>query len=400
MIQEVVGTQVGRYFLPAFGGVAFSNNEFRWSPRITREDGLVRLVPGLGTRAVDRLSDDYPVLFSPGQPGLRVKVTPEEQLRYAPKRVDLINLDANRFVTVLIGDLLKQYGSKYPMFKQVFSAVDADGLHPVGGFDWDGTTDNLVASFEGLAVEHPVPGPDAVAAAGAAREDRRPGGHRVRPRRHRSLPAAVPAAIGPGRLRRRSRSRRTSRPITWCSRRRGSCRTAACRTSRTSSSSIRSSTPRSAHEEALRDVARAVGRLNKLLPRRQFVLMGPGRWGSRGDIKLGVPVTYSDISNTALLIEIASRRDGSMPELSFGTHFFQDLVESAIRYLPLYPGEDGGLLNLAFLSAAANQFEALVPEYAHLGRAIRVIDVSAATGGQVLKVAMNADENEALGYLS
>ena len=46
--------------------------------------------------------------------------------------------------TVLIGDLLKQYGSKYPMFKQVFSAVDADGLHPVGGFDWDGTTDNLV----------------------------------------------------------------------------------------------------------------------------------------------------------------------------------------------------------------------------------------------------------------
>ena len=35
MIQEVVGTQVGRYYLPAFGGVAFSNNEFRWSPRIT-----------------------------------------------------------------------------------------------------------------------------------------------------------------------------------------------------------------------------------------------------------------------------------------------------------------------------------------------------------------------------
>ena len=53
-----------------------------------------------------------------------------------------------------------------------------------------------------------------------------------------------------------------------------------------------------------------------------------------------------------------------MPELSFGTHFFQDLVESAIRYLPLFPGEDGVVLNLAFLSAAANQFAALVPEYA------------------------------------
>lgn len=66
IIQEVVGKKVGHYFVPAFAGVAFSRNEFRWSPRIRREDGLVRMVPGLGTRAVDRLSDDYPVLFSSG----------------------------------------------------------------------------------------------------------------------------------------------------------------------------------------------------------------------------------------------------------------------------------------------------------------------------------------------
>jgi hypothetical protein len=152
--------------------------------------------------------------------------------------------------------------------------------------------------------------------------------------------------------------------------------------------------------EALRDVARAVGRLNRLLPKRQFVLMGPGRWGSRGDIKLGVPVTYSDISNTSLLIEIASRRDGSMPELSFGTHFFQDLVESAIRYLPLYPDEDGAALNRAFLTSAPSQLASLLPDYAHLAGAIRVIDVPAAAGGLVLKVAMNAEEDEALGYLA
>jgi hypothetical protein len=88
-----------------------------------------------------------------------------------------------------------------------------------------------------------------------------------------------------------------------------------------------------------------------------------------------------------------------VPELSFGTHFFQDLVESSIRYLPLYPGEDGGMLNREFLTGSASQFEALLPEYAHLARAIRVIDVAAVTGGPLLKVAMNADENEALGYL-
>ena len=87
----------------------------------------------------------------------------------------------------------------------------------------------------------------------------------------------------------------------------------------------------------MKEVGRAIGRLNKVLPKRCFILMGPGRWGSRGDIKLGVPVSYSDINNTAVLIEIARKKGNYLPDLSFGTHFFQDLVESAIRYLPLYP---------------------------------------------------------------
>ena len=61
--------------------------------------------------------------------------------------------------------------------------------------------------------------------------------------------------------------------------------------------------------------------------------------------KLGVSVTYSDINNTAVLMEIAARRGNSVPDLSFGTHFFQDLVEGDIRYIPLYP-DRGGQQNL------------------------------------------------------
>jgi len=399
MIQEVVGTQVGRYYLPAFGGVAFSSNEFRWSPRITRDDGLVRLVPGLGTRAVDRLSDDYPVLLAPGQPGLRVKVTPEELMRYSPRRIDLINLDANRFATVLIADLLKQYGSKYPMFKQVFSGCDRDGLHAVGGFDWDGNTDDLVATFEGLASGTPflaqmrsllrvlrekIGGPVDIEFAHDGTDF-----YLLQCRPQSAMDEAAPTPI--------PRDIPVERILF---------------TARRFVSNGR--VPDLTHVvfvdpdayaavgdlESLRNVGRAVGRLNKLLPKRQFVLMGPGRWGSRGDIKLGVPVTYSDISNTALLMEIASRRDGSMPELSFGTHFFQDLVESSIRYLPLYPDDAGVVFNRAFLRNAPNQFASLVPEYADLAETIRVIDVRAAAGGHVLRVLMNADQDKAIGYLA
>ncbi len=153
------------------------------------------------------------------------------------------------------------------------------------------------------------------------------------------------------------------------------------------------------HED-LTDVGRVVGRLNKLLTPREFTLIGPGRWGSRGDIKLGVRVTYSDINNTSLLIEVAARRGNYVPELSFGTHFFQDLVEAGIRYLPLFPGEPDVVFNDAFFSEAPNVLAELLPDAAHLASAVRVIDVPRATGGMVLRVLMNADAQQALGMLA
>jgi hypothetical protein len=151
--------------------------------------------------------------------------------------------------------------------------------------------------------------------------------------------------------------------------------------------------------QQLRNVGRAVGRLNQLLPKRQFILMGPGRWGSRGDIKLGVSVTYSDISNTAVLLEVARKKGKYVPELSFGTHFFQDLVEAGIRYLPLYPDDPGIEFNEDFFKRSENIFTDLVPEFASLGEVVRVIDVPKEADGLVLRVLMNADLEQAVGIL-
>jgi hypothetical protein len=147
-------------------------------------------------------------------------------------------------------------------------------------------------------------------------------------------------------------------------------------------------------------VGHAVSRLNKLLPKRQFILIGPGRWGSRGDIKLGVPVTYSDINNTAMLIEVARQCGNYLPELSFGTHFFQDLVEASIRYLPLYPDDPATAFNELFLTRSHNMLAGLLPEFAYLEDTLRVIDVPLQTGGLILRVLMNADLEQAVGFLS
>lgn len=127
--------------------------------------------------------------------------------------------------------------------------------------------------------------------------------------------------------------------------------------------------------------------------------MGPGRWGSRGDIKLGVKVSYSDISNTAALVEVARKKGSYLPDLSFGTHFFQDLVEAEIRYLPLYPDEEDVVFQEGFFSKSPNILAQVLPEFAYLEDTLKVIDIPAVTGGSVLRVLMNADLDEAVGIL-
>jgi hypothetical protein len=148
--------------------------------------------------------------------------------------------------------------------------------------------------------------------------------------------------------------------------------------------------------DELQTVGRAVARLNEFLPRRRFILMGPGRWGSRGDIKLGVNVTYSSINNTAMLIEVARKTGKYVPDLSFGTHFFQDLVEAGIRYLPLYPDEPGVVFNETFLRRARNLLPDIAPEFADLAEVVQVVDVPAEIDGKVVCLLMNAEIDEAV----
>ena len=398
LIQEVVGQTVGKYFLPACSGVAFSHNEFRWSARISRGDGLIRLVPGLGTRAVDRVADDYPVLIAPGQPNLRANITVEEVLRYSPKWVDVVNLETNSFETVGVKELLRSCGARYPQIRLLVSLIDHDRIEqPIGLVDFDKR--EVVFTFEGLIrktpfvsyvrelltllqdklsepvdIEFAYDGSDFYLLQ-----------FRAQSYSGDTAPVPIPQDL-PGERVLFSASRFVSN----------------------------GRVPEITHivyvdpegysqlpdEEAMRDVGRAVGRLNKLLPKRQFILMGPGRWGSRGDIKLGVPVTYSDINNSAMLIEVARQRGNYLPDLSFGTHFFQDLVEASIRYLPLYPDDPKNAFKEPFFRGSRSILEELLPEFAHLSDALRVVDVPREAGGLVLRVLMNADLDLAVAFLA
>ena len=71
---------------------------------------------------------------------------------------------------------------------------------------------------------------------------------------------------------------------------------------------------------------------------KHMLLMVPGRIGTSSP-ELGVPTTFSDISSFEAVCEMAESRAGYRPELSYGSHIFQDLVEAQILYMAVFPGE-------------------------------------------------------------
>jgi hypothetical protein len=101
-----------------------------------------------------------------------------------------------------------------------------------------------------------------------------------------------------------------------------------------------------------------------------------------------------------VLIEVARQKGGYIPDLSFGTHFFQDLVESNIRYLPLYPDDREVVFNEGFFRGAPNALPSLAPDFEALSDVLRVIDVPGASQGRVLRILMNGDLDEAVDLLA
>jgi hypothetical protein len=101
-----------------------------------------------------------------------------------------------------------------------------------------------------------------------------------------------------------------------------------------------------------------------------------------------------------MLVEVARKKGNYVPDLSFGTHFFQDLVEAGIRYLPLYPDEDDTIFNEEFLLKSPNALFELLPAYSNFSGTIHVIEVPEVSDGMVLRVLMNADLDQAVGMLS
>jgi len=398
LIQEVVGTKVGPYYLPMFGGVAFSRNEFRWSPRIRREDGVVRLVPGLGTRAVDRVGNDYPVLVSPNRPELQVNALVEEKIRYSPRYLDAINLETGAIETIDAVDLFKKYPDEYPNLDQVIS-INKDGrLVEPSGVLLDPDKEDMVVTFSNLfgktnflekikttlfILEEKIGTPVDVEFASDGENlyilQCRPQSQALDIER-KPIPKNIPES---------NKLFSSNKYIT----------TGQIENIEYIVYVVPEEYTNLESREKMQKVSHIINELNKKLPKRKFILMGPGRWGSKGDIKLGVPVNYGDINNTSLLVEIAKEKGDYVPELSFGTHFFQDLVEANIKYLPLYPDLKSNFFREELLTKTDNKLKEILPSQREYEDVVRVVKIADIIEDGTVSVIMDGEAGEALGFL-
>lgn len=349
LVQEIVGREHRNHlYYPIMSGVIFTKNYYPWSEKIKPEHGLVRLVYGLGTKAVGR---SYARVFSPSRPDIRPEgFFPEEIVRYSQKEFDVIDLNKRQFITVPVNKAIK-YDSNLRIVASTYTDRYISDI-----FGYPNENENIILTFDRVMKNNnviplipilkdvvinseriagmPMDLEFAVEIGKEGKSLCEPGFYIVqnRPlgvrREHRKI--VIPDinrgitlleshnVMGNGKI-------KNIRYIVYVS------------------PSI------FAYKDA-HEIAREVGRVNRALDGKNYVLIGPGRWATTHP-DLGVPVEYGEISNAAMIIEIAT--DKITPELSYGTHFFGDLVSTNILYSPIYP-KQGDYINKEFLESADN----------------------------------------------
>lgn len=354
LIQSMVGSHYpdGLYY-PLFAGVAFSRNYYPWTNRIKAEDGVARLVLGLGTRAVGRY---HARVFSPTLPGLRPEgMVVKDIVKYSQEVADVMDFKSGLLIEEDISSL-KNMNQKLHM---ACSVVSPEGYLTDAG---PGRTEGkrLLATFDPILNSNqyvpfvpmigsllknlerllgvPVDVEFAVNFEESEDGDERAMFYLLQVRslggrpEHRKviLPTGIPnerivfraeRILGNG-------VKRGVRHIVYI--------------------------PHQAYEfQKGYAFAREIGRLNKSLENENYILIGPGRWATQNP-ELGIPVRYAEISNASVIVEVSYKRFS--PELSYGTHFFGDMLATNILYIPLWL-EKGSFLNEEFLMNSPNKWE-------------------------------------------
>lgn len=374
LIQRAEGHAWGRYYFPPAAGMGCSYNSYKWMEALNPHAGMLRLVVGLGTKAVQRSQEDYPRMVGLERPEASLYTTVAERHRFSQRSVDVLDTESKELVTLPLKDIIPFIPEAY---RKIILSRDDEAeqrlaqrreFRKVYFADCAGVVANrrlmslMAEALRMLEREYGRPVDIEYALEFGENGDPKINLFQCRPIQKSKNAGITMRAISQERMLfdvgratvRKSKEEKID-VIVWIN-------------------------PQKYYEcrHAYKaNVAYAVGCINRHYEKEGtgLMLLAPGRIGTSSP-ELGVPVDYSDISNFRVICEVEYSKAGYAPELSYGSHMFQDLVEADVYYGAIEEGGATKVYRPEMLKSYPEIFLKLFPDFYDMGGIVKVYDVS------------------------
>ncbi|MDF2543507.1 MAG: pyruvate kinase [Herbinix sp.] len=376
LVQRVSGDYYGENFFPHIAGVGNSSNLYVWDKNVDMDAGMLRLVFGLGTRAVDRTEGDYVRIVSLDDPMRTPLMNYEDKKKFSQHCVDVLSLKENILTNRETDDIISE---NIKVNRDLFAGIDYQTVERLRERGITNRKTPYILDFQKLlkqtefpalmkemlsvlskVYDYPV---DIEFTANFNKEMYfKVNLLQCRPLQTKGLGKSItmPKLTNTDDCLFASKGNfmggNVHLPIDYVI-------------------YVHTQEYLNLNEQSKYTVARQIGMINSALKGKSMMLMGPGRWGTTTP-SLGVPVHFTELCNMSVICEIASTEAGFMPELSYGSHFFQDLVEAGIFYIALFNGHPEVIFHPERFYEHENLLETILPGASQLAHVIQVTKIS------------------------
>ncbi len=374
LVQRVSGDYYGDNFFPHIAGVGNSNNLYVWDKRMDMDAGMLRMVFGLGTRAVDRTDGDYVKIIGLDDPLRIPMVNYEDMKKFSQHYVDVLSIKENALTSKSLEEIISE---DIRTKKELFASVDNATVDWLRERGVRGYKTPYILDFRKLLKSTPFPElmKDMLAILEKAYDypvDIEYTGNfnkeynfkinllQCRPLQTKglgksvALPEVIPEEECLIYTKGNFMGGNLHLPIDYVI-------------------YVQATEYLRLNEQERYTVARQIGKINTAIRGKRAMLIGPGRWGTTTP-SLGVPVHFTELCNMSVICEVASRENGFEPELSYGSHFFQDLVEADIFYAAILDGQRDVVFHDNIILEKENVIQTLVPVQPSIEKVIQVAE--------------------------
>lgn len=376
LVQRVSGSRYENFFMPCAAGVGYSYSPYRFLKSIDPNAGMLRLVMGLGTGAVDRTQGSYPRIISLDKPTLTTATSISQKHQFSQRKIELIDRVTRNVERKELSEIEREIPS---YLKKILLEHDYDTerlfrergqLRDILFVSCEGLVRNedLMTSMKDIlallqnAYDYPI---DIEYTINISENNEYVINLlQCRPLQvaHNTEDIIIPSDIEKDKIflecRHASMGLSTALKLDY----------------------IVMVDPIAYYNMEYHSkyrIAKAIGAINWHFRNKgvNLLLLTPGRIGTSSP-ELGVPTTFADISEFNAICEISEKKAGYMPELSYGSHIFQDLVEANILYGAVFDNEKTIAFQPELVKTLDNILTEFCPNDADLRHIIGVYHVS------------------------